>query len=106
MTAGVHARLAKLADAPDLGSGAFGREGSTPLSRTQRAPRNGVCEAGNLWWRTDCRGTVAHARARRCATTVVSVHRPGGIRVFPPCRHRMGLGLAEDPTPVAAEETI
>ena len=28
------ARVAELVDAPDLGSGAFGREGSTPFART------------------------------------------------------------------------
>ena len=28
------ARVAELVDAPDLGSGAFGREGSSPFSRT------------------------------------------------------------------------
>ena len=34
MSLRVNARVAELVDAPDLGSGAFGREGSTPFART------------------------------------------------------------------------
>jgi hypothetical protein len=36
------ARVAELADAPDLGSGALGRGGSSPLSRTIYIPLQGL----------------------------------------------------------------
>ena len=34
----LYAGVAKLVDAPDLGSGAFGRVGSSPITRTKKVP--------------------------------------------------------------------
>ena len=39
--------MAELVDAPDLGSGAFGREGSTPFARTifsRKSLRSNICK--------------------------------------------------------------
>ena len=36
------AGVAKLVDAPDLGSGAFGRVGSSPITRTTNSPINTI----------------------------------------------------------------
>ena len=62
----IHASMAELADAPDLGSGGAIHAGSTPVTRTQKRGilQTGACPVFSVQWKKDALHP-ATSRARR-----------------------------------------
>ena len=84
------ARVAELADAPDLGSGVFGHRGSSPLSRTIKevSPLKNYFEEGTLFHRSkppplsrqNASKTRKFAETANCVGTTNS--RPLTLQIF------------------------